>query len=111
METTPLLAPSGGAPLSQPVNRRFSHSGPFHHQVTVVPLRQRRFSASLHVATPSLVPAMGELGSFLFLSNLITGACVRVGSSARRACATPLRVYAAVKSALASLLLISSLRA
>ncbi len=36
------------------------------------PLTLRRNSMR---GTETMVPAMGKLGSFLFLSNLITGAC------------------------------------
>ena len=63
MESTPLLSSSG-------VHRR---------QSGVPPPARRRDSVRLKAETPE-VPAMGELGSFLFLSNLITGALITVSA-------------------------------
>jgi hypothetical protein len=64
-ETTPLMGGSGpGPPLLASVSRRLSALGNSHSA-----LRRNSMRGTEH-----LVPAMGKLGSFLFLSNLITGA-------------------------------------
>ncbi len=65
-ETTPLMGggpgPPGLPPLVSTLQRRLSALSP-------TALRRNSMRGTEH-----LVPAMGKLGSFLFLSNLITGA-------------------------------------
>jgi hypothetical protein len=80
-ETTPLMGGGPGPPLLASVSRRLSALGSSHSA-----LRRNSMRGTEH-----LVPAMGKLGSFLFLSNLITGACCmwRVIAGCRR-CASAL---------------------
>ena len=63
-ESTPLMGGGPGPPpaLVQHISRRLS---------ALQPVALRRNSMR---GTEDVIPAMGKLGSFLFLSNLITGA-------------------------------------